>query len=63
MGLGGPEDVVDGTGSQHLSHGLVDDLLIVATANGHGAKKAHSENLLQEGVCRDSHASGFDIKE
>lgn len=51
MGLGGPEDVVDGSGGQHLPHGLVDDLLILAAAHRHRAQEAHDEHLLQEGVC------------
>lgn len=51
VGLGGPEDVVDGSGRQHLPHGLVDHLLIVAAAHRHRALEAHGKNLLQEGVC------------
>lgn len=51
MGLCGPEDVVDGSCSQHLPHGLVDDLLIVPTAHRHWAQETHGEYLLQEGVC------------
>ena len=54
VGLCGPEDVVDGPGGQHLPHGLIDHLLVVATANRHGAQEANSEYLLQEGVCRDA---------
>lgn len=54
MGLGGPEDVVDGSGGQHLPHGLVDDLLILAAAHRHRAQEAHDEHLLQEGVCGEA---------
>lgn len=54
VGLCGPEDVVDGSGSQHLPHGLVDHFLIVATAHRHGAQEAHDEHLLQEGVWRST---------
>lgn len=50
MGLCGPEDVVDGSGRQHLPHGFVDDLLVLATAHRHRAQEAHGEHLLQEGV-------------
>lgn len=49
--LCGPEDVVNGSSSQHLPHGLIDDLLIVATANRHGAQEAYNKYLLQEGIC------------
>ncbi len=51
MGLGGPEDVVDGSGSKHLPHCLIDDLLIVATANCHWTQEAHNKYLLQKWVC------------
>lgn len=57
MGLCGPEDVVDGSSSQHLPHGFIDHLLIVPAANGHGALEAHNEYLLQEGICRDIQTS------
>lgn len=50
MGLRGPEDVVDGSGRQHLPHGFVDNLLVLATAHRHRAQEAHGEHLLQEGV-------------
>lgn len=50
VGLCGPEDVVDGSGRQHLPHGFVDDLLVLATAHRHRAQEAHGEHLLQEGV-------------
>lgn len=50
VGLCGPEDVVDGSGGQHLPHGFVDDLLVLAAAHCHRAKEAHGEHLLQEGV-------------
>lgn len=50
VGLCGPEDVVDGSGRQHLPHGFVDDLLVLATAHCHRAQEAHGEHLLQEGV-------------
>lgn len=55
--LCGPEDVVDGAGGQHLPHGLVDHLLVVAAAHGHGAQEAHGEHLLQEGVCGEDKTS------
>lgn len=51
VGFCGPEDVVDGSGRQHLPHGFVDDLLVLAAAHRHRAQEAHGENLLQERVC------------
>lgn len=51
VGLCGPEDVVDGSGGQHLPHGFVDDFLVLATAHRHRAQEAHGEHLLQERVC------------
>lgn len=48
MGLGGLEDVMDGSGCQHLPHSLVDDLLRVARAHSHGAQEAHGKNLLHQ---------------
>lgn len=57
MGLCGPEDVMDGSGSQHLPHGFIDDLLVLATAYRHRAQEAHLKYLLQEGVCRNTQAS------
>lgn len=50
MGLCGPEDVMDGPGRQHLPHGFVDDLLVLATAHRHRAQEAHGKHLLQERV-------------
>lgn len=50
VGLCSLEDVVDGSGRQHLPHGFVDDLLVLATAHRHRAQEAHSKHLLQEGV-------------
>lgn len=63
VGLCGPEDVVYGSGSQHLPHGLIDDLLIVATAHRHRPQEAHGEHLLQEGVCGSIHKHVRSIKE
>lgn len=57
VGLCGPEDVVDGSSSQHLPHGFIDHLLIVPAANGHGALETHNKHLLQEGICRDIQTS------
>lgn len=53
MGLCGPEDVVDGSSSQHLPHGLINDLWIIATANRHGAQETYNKHLLQEGICEN----------
>lgn len=50
VGLCGPEDVVDGSRRQHLPHGFVDDLLVLATAHRHRAQEAHGKHLLQERV-------------
>lgn len=55
--LCGLEDVVDGSGGQHLPRGLIDHLLIVATAHCHGAQEAHDKHLLQEGVCKNIQTS------
>ncbi len=50
MRLGHPEDVVNGSGCQDLSHGLVDDVCTLCGLHLHGAQEPNDEELVQNRV-------------
>lgn len=50
MGLGHPEDVVDGSGSQDLPHGLRDDIHWLDSLHLHGAQEANDKELVEDRV-------------
>lgn len=50
MGLSHPEDVVDGSGSQDLPHGLINYICILSGFHLHGAEEAHNKELMQDRI-------------
>lgn len=53
MGLGHPEDVVDGSGRQDLPHRLIDDIRVLCGLHFHRSQETHDEQLVQDGVCEN----------
>lgn len=57
MRLGHPEDVVDGSGCQDLSHGLIDDIRALCGLHLHGAQEPNNEKLVQDRVWNNTRDS------
>lgn len=56
-----PEDVVDGSGCQDLSHGLRDNVRWFCSPHLHGAQEANNEELVEDWVWTTGNSKRFDI--